>query len=216
MDVYAFNGGAGDHALVNLQETAGDLQPELRVYRPDGSLRCADSTIFALLELECVLDVTGKHTIFAIGSVAGNYDISLVCLSPPCAPPNPAPTPTPTPTKQPEPGDTDGDGCSDQRENGPDQFEGGRRNYLYEWDYYDVNGDGGINIPGDILPVAGAFGSNDPDYTPQKDRSPGPPPGVDPDDPDNNERWDLGPPDGVINIPDDILGVAFQFGHNCA
>ena len=27
--------------------------------------------------------------------------------------------------------------------------------------------------------------------------------------------WDRAPPDGSINIVDDILGVAAQFGHNC-
>ena len=27
--------------------------------------------------------------------------------------------------------------------------------------------------------------------------------------------WDKGPPDGAINILDDILGVAVQFGHSC-
>ena len=29
-------------------------------------------------------------------------------------------------------------------------------------------------------------------------------------------NWDRAPPDGSINIVDDILGVARQFGHSCA
>ena len=29
-------------------------------------------------------------------------------------------------------------------------------------------------------------------------------------------NWDRAPADGAINIPDDILGVAAQFGHSCA
>ena len=28
-------------------------------------------------------------------------------------------------------------------------------------------------------------------------------------------NWDKAPPDGAINIPNDILGVARQFGVNC-
>ena len=27
--------------------------------------------------------------------------------------------------------------------------------------------------------------------------------------------WDRAPADGAINVPDDILGVTAQFGHNC-
>lgn len=48
------------------------------------------------------------------------------------------PTITPTPTKQPEPGDTDGDGCSEQRENGPDETLGGLGDYKNPHDVYDV------------------------------------------------------------------------------
>ena len=42
--------------------------------------------------------------------------------------------------KLPEPGDTDGDGCSDQRENGPDETLGGQRDFLNPHDFYDVAG----------------------------------------------------------------------------
>lgn len=141
---------------------------------------------------------------------------------------------TPLPTKQPDPGDTDLDGCSDQAENGPDESFGGRRHYLYFWDFYDVwthpPGDpvgwernGVINIF-DIIAVGMRFGGGfigntkedaqalallPPDQTisiAAFDR--GPPIGPNP--------WDVGPPDGSINIPDDILGVAQQFGHDCS
>ena len=27
--------------------------------------------------------------------------------------------------------------------------------------------------------------------------------------------WNMGPPDGVIDLPNDVLGVILQFGHNC-
>ncbi len=103
--------------------------------------------------------------------------------------------------------DSDGDGCANVEEFGSDAGVGGRRNPLNPWDFYDVNGDGIVNVFGDILPVANAFGpSTGPNYDPSLDRSP-PPPGADP--------WDLGPPDGTITI-DDILAVAAQFGHSCA
>ena len=146
----------------------------------------------------------------------------------------PQPTPTPTPAKQPDPGDTDQDGCSDQAENGPDEGFGGLRNYVYFWDFYDVwthpAGDPNgwernrvINIF-DVIAVAMRFGvgpllsksdalaqalvppTDVRSYHPAYDRGPivGP----------NN--WDRAPPDGAINMVNDILGVAVQFGHNCS
>ena len=145
----------------------------------------------------------------------------------------PTPTITPTPTKQPDPGDTDLDGCTDVAENGANARFGGQRNYLYFWDFYDVwthpAGDPVgwernkvINIF-DILGVARRFGpgpelskieaflfalappAGESGYHAGYDRGPlvGPNP------------WDRGPPDASINIVDDILGVAAQFGHNC-
>ncbi|MCH8849334.1 MAG: hypothetical protein IIC89_00750 [Chloroflexi bacterium] len=136
--------------------------------------------------------------------------------------------------KQEEPGDTDQDGCSDQAENGAFEYLGGQRNYLYFWDFYDVwthpAGDPigwernkVLNIF-DILAVGARFGSgpvlskadalaqaliaptNATGYHPAYDR--GPIIGA--------NMWDRGPPDGSINIVDDILGIAQQFGHNCA
>ena len=146
----------------------------------------------------------------------------------------PTPTLTPTSTKLPDPGDTDLDGCSDQAENGPDESFGGQRNHKYFWDFYDV----WTHPPGqpaawernkvinlfDILAVAPRFGAatrvdkpealaaaliepvDDTSYHAGYDR--GPIVGANP--------WDRAPADGVINITDDILGVAAQFGHDCS
>ena len=118
--------------------------------------------------------------------------------------------------------DTDGDGCSDSEELLTSEMFGGRRNPTNRWDFFDVNGDKVVNIPNDILAVASAFGPGDPgspvyneNYSPARDRSPGPAPNK-PNDPDHTEPWDLGPPDGTVNVPTDILGVARQFGHTCA
>ena len=142
-------------------------------------------------------------------------------------------TPTVTPTKQADPGDTDQDGCTDVAENGTNESFGGLRDYTYFWDFYDVwttDGAGGylkdkvINLVGDILGVANRFGSgptpvskaaslaealatpaSPSGYHRAYDRGPiiGP----------NN--WNRAPADGAINIVDDVMGVAAQFGHNC-
>ncbi|MCH7580222.1 MAG: hypothetical protein IIB22_08260 [Chloroflexi bacterium] len=134
------------------------------------------------------------------------------------------------------PTDKDGDGCRDVAEIEPKTGAtlGGGRNPNYFWDFYDV----WTHPPGqptawernkvinlfDILAVAPRFGAatrvdkpealaaalieptDDTSYHAGYDR--GPIVGANP--------WDRAPPDGVINIPDDILGVAAQFGHNCS
>ena len=105
-------------------------------------------------------------------------------------------------------GDSDGDGCTDGEELGNNPEAGGGRNPLNPYDFYDVNGDGTVNLLDDVAAVASAFGpASGPNYTAGLDRSP-PPPGVDP--------WHLGPPDGVISLNDDIMNVVLQFGHHCA
>ena len=128
--------------------------------------------------------------------------------------PTPTITPTPTPTspKLPEPGDTDGDGCSDQRENGPDETLGGQRDYKNPWDFYDVLGpnygppDGIVDLPNDILAVIVTFSpAGAPPYNVLYDR--GPTSGPNP--------WNMTAPDGVIDLPNDILGVIQQFDHSC-
>ena len=108
--------------------------------------------------------------------------------------------------------DTDGDGCSDQRENGPDETRGGQRDYKNPWDFYDVVGGGGsapdgvIDLPNDILGVIQHFSpQGQPPYDVQFDR--GPQTGA--------NVWNMSAPDGVIDLPNDILGVIQQFGHTC-
>ena len=102
--------------------------------------------------------------------------------------------------------DTDGDGCTDQRENGPDETLGGLRNPKNPWDFYDVNGDSEITLFGDILGVILHFSlDGSPPYDVQFDR--GPTTGPNP--------WNMTAPDGVINLFTDILGVIQQFGHDC-
>ncbi|MCH8009630.1 MAG: hypothetical protein IIC91_12280 [Chloroflexi bacterium] len=117
--------------------------------------------------------------------------------------------------------DTDGDGCADKRENGPDETLGGQRDYKNPWDFYDVLGsdggprDGIIDLSNDILGVILHFSPFG--YTPGTpsvvgnttydvfDR--GPRVGGGP--------YNMGPPDGFIDLPNDILGVILQFNHDC-
>jgi len=103
------------------------------------------------------------------------------------------------------PGDSDGDGCPDVSENRPksELALGGGRNHGNPWDYYDVNGDGVINLFGDILGVIQHFsldGAAPYDVTFDRGRAPS---GANP--------WNMTAPDGVINLFTDILGVIKQF-----
>lgn len=130
--------------------------------------------------------------------------------------------------------DTDGDSCTDDAEIRTvptSQETGGRRSPLSFWDFFDTPDqnnvrNGTIDLFGDIFSVAYRFGANDasgtaainrnsdpfsttlpiPAYHPAFDRS-APPQGGDP--------WDLGPPDGTIDLFVDIFGATAQFGHHC-
>ncbi len=137
----------------------------------------------------------------------------------PTVTPTPTITPTPsgpteTPTKQPEPGDTDGDGCSDQRENGPDEKLGGLRDYKNPWDYYDVLGGGGgppdgiIDLTNDIFGVIIHYAptGSEETYDVVFDRGPTAGP----------YDWNMTAPDGVIDLTNDILGVILQYQHSCS
>ena len=102
----------------------------------------------------------------------------------------------------PHPIDTDGDGCSDEREAGSDPQFGGQRSYLYPWDFYDVTGDGKIDLLFDILGVFLHYSPTGmPPYDANYDRGPIIP-GAGP--------FTHGPPDGVIDLLNDILGVVLQ------
>ena len=107
------------------------------------------------------------------------------------------------------PGDQDGDGCADLVEEGPNKSQGGRRDYLNPYDFYDIDGNRLIDLFIDIFGVAGAFGLTpiDAGYDAALDRSAAPP---------GAEAWAMGPPDGTIDLFTDVFGVAFQFGHDCS
>jgi glucose/arabinose dehydrogenase len=118
-------------------------------------------------------------------------------------------------TTLPSEGDSDGDGCANMTELGVDEKVGGRRDPSNPWDFYDTNGDGLVNIVNDLLAVASSYGpASGPNYNAAYDRSPPPSESAEPN-PWRREPWDLGPPDGYVNIPHDLLAVSAQFGHTC-
>jgi hypothetical protein len=100
--------------------------------------------------------------------------------------------------------DTDHDACADTRELGPNEWLGGRRDPVNQWDFFDPNHDGQHTMA-DVLIVVQHYGqtSTSPDYSPDVDRtSPGP------------NYWNLGPPNGKISI-EDVLAAARIYHQNC-
>jgi len=115
--------------------------------------------------------------------------------------------------------DNDNDGCADANEAGLDPMQGGLRNSKDPWDFYDVLGmsgappDGVIDLANDVLGVITHYSPTG--YTP------GTPALIGTGVYDDFDRGPAGPggwssaPDGVIDLPNDILGVILQFGHSC-
>ena len=91
-----------------------------------------------------------------------------------------------------------------REELGPDPSQGGQRDPYSKYDHMDMNKDGFINLPDDVLPISELFGPAAPgtqgDVGPRMTGS---------------VPWAHRNADKVVNIADDILGVARQFGHNC-
>ena len=118
--------------------------------------------------------------------------------------------------------DADDDGCTDEQELGTIPALGGLRNPKSFWDFFDTptgtppERDRRVNIV-DIGAIVLHFGtSGDPGIDPLSappasgyhtafDRSQAA---------EGGDPWDLGPPDGSINIID-IAAVVIQFGHTC-
>ena len=112
----------------------------------------------------------------------------------------------------PEDDDSDKDGCQDGVEMGDKPSDGGDRDPLNSWDYYDVAGGAGgapdqyIDLANDILGVIQHYSPNGGDgYDETYDRGPS-----------NGNSWtETAPPDGVIDLSNDILGVISQYLHDC-
>ena len=102
--------------------------------------------------------------------------------------------------------DTDGDRCGDGAELGPDEAAGGRRDPLNFWDFYDVTGDGAIDLD-DVIDVLSFFGNSALPETPGNLR--------DRDFVGSEFRWQTYETDDGVDIYDAIVNME-SFGHNCA
>lgn len=96
------------------------------------------------------------------------------------------------------------DGCSTSEELGSTEGAGGDRDPWNPWDFYDVDGNGTVDLFVDIFGVAGLFGQSNPPIAYDRSGVVGPNP------------WNINGPDGTIDLFLDIFGVANQFGHACA
>ncbi len=70
---------AGDTLVAHFRTSAANLDPYLRIYRPNGVLLCEDSTIFNELVLSCKVSATGFYTVFVFGgdNQTGSYEICV-------------------------------------------------------------------------------------------------------------------------------------------
>ena len=88
-ETYRMLGSAGQVIRFDLAKTSGDYEPNIVIYRPDGTRLCADGTIFSGITLECTLDVGGAFTVL-IGerglNATGNFSLYLQNLSEPANP----------------------------------------------------------------------------------------------------------------------------------
>ncbi len=78
-DAFTFTGTTGDRLF--LRTAASVVDPQLRLYRPDGTLLCSGQNFGGTLDLSsCVVDVSGTHTLLVTengGEETGNYNLHL-------------------------------------------------------------------------------------------------------------------------------------------
>ncbi|MDP2934923.1 MAG: hypothetical protein Q8O86_00335 [Dehalococcoidia bacterium] len=87
---YTIGATAGDRVLVRMSGTSGNVDPELRVYGPDGALvsGCSAYTnpgYVGPAEVLCSLSATGSHAILVGdygGDDTGNYSLSVNSTTP--------------------------------------------------------------------------------------------------------------------------------------
>jgi hypothetical protein len=100
--------------------------------------------------------------------------------------------------------DTDGDGCPDADEEGSDEQQGGQRNYMNPWDYFNPTQDGENRVD-DVLAVVLEYFNDAPigEYSSLTDRTyEGP------------NAWNLNDPNGQQRV-DDILAAVKSYFHDC-
>jgi alpha-tubulin suppressor-like RCC1 family protein len=100
--------------------------------------------------------------------------------------------------------DSDGDGVRDQQEAGGNHQDGGQRDPFNPWDFFDVTGDGSIDLS-DALDVLGYFGNPAPDGSPADLR--------DRDAMDAAQIWRTSESDTGVDLTDALNNLA-SFGDN--
>ena len=189
---FADNDGVAGAITGTLNKATGRLELELCFTGVDHSVR-------------------GPNMLFAIDVDAhsGTGTVDYWYGRPDCAKPDPDVPPTADGAlvrmaEQDDGYDIDQDGCTAAEELHTDPSKGGQRDPYNKYDHMDMNKDGFINIPDDILIVAGLFGPS----TKGVQGNVGPRM-------TGSVSWGHRNGDSAINIPDDISGMSAQFGHNC-
>jgi hypothetical protein len=87
LNTYTFDGAAGEKVVVHAATTSGDLDPKVRVYDPEGVLRCQTSDVYTPVLIDtCAILVDGTHTILIgddQGTDVGVYNLHLQRLTTP-------------------------------------------------------------------------------------------------------------------------------------
>ena len=89
LHAFTFDGTAGDPVLIRLQGTSGAIDPQFRVYRPNGTLLCNAQTVGSFVETTCTIDATGVHTILTgawNANATGNLDLYIQSTNNPANP----------------------------------------------------------------------------------------------------------------------------------
>jgi hypothetical protein len=79
MDAFTFTGAAGDRVLTRLVRTSGSLEPEVRIYSPDGTYQCSKNGLL-ISDSVCTLRLDGVHTLLAtdrVGTGTGDYALYI-------------------------------------------------------------------------------------------------------------------------------------------
>ena len=80
-DTYTFAATAGDKVLVRMSRASGNVWPGVRVYAPDASKVCEQTSGGTAEIASCTLPATGTYSILAYdsfdGTLTGNYDLYL-------------------------------------------------------------------------------------------------------------------------------------------
>jgi len=88
--LYRFEGQIGDRAIFRVNRTSGEVNPCVRVYRPDGSLLAEAGPLWPNYERAELFDLnlsqTGTHTLLVAdedGYQLGQYHVTLQCVNRP-------------------------------------------------------------------------------------------------------------------------------------